>query len=145
MHDLHHCLPGGALSRQEQMSLLFLGLLHSLTLVRTKSGLTTAGTSVSRSSESCFQQRVALPRLNTLCKSSQILGGWSLKVHRFIVALPCLYWLVPPEAPLVSELLNTYLQQQMSITSSRHTFLSVNKFTLRSKQLHLSHKQVDLK
>lgn len=143
---MYRCLPGVALSRQEQMSLLFLRLLHSLTLLRTKSGLTTAGSSVSRSSESYFQQRVDLPRLNTLCKV--LTNSWWLKFKCPSLdscSSICLCCLAPPEAPLVSELLNTYLQQQMSMTSSWHTFLSVNKFTLRSNQLHLSHNQVDLK
>ena len=50
------------LSRQEQMSLFFLKLLHGLTPPPTKSNLATAGTSVSRSSESQISKMQLLPK-----------------------------------------------------------------------------------
>lgn len=66
-HGLYHCPQGVASPRQEQMFLLFLRLLLSLTPMPARSTLTTTGTSVSRSSESCLDlERVTSPRLNTL-------------------------------------------------------------------------------
>ena len=67
---------------QEWISLLFLRLQHSLAPLLTKSSLARVGASVSRALQNYLdQQRVALPRWNTLDLLIKPLGFYHLKVH----------------------------------------------------------------